>query len=306
MAPSIFSIVPDGAVRRRPSDLVRVALAAVVVALTGIAATNHLTDLEHDVYDFFTAAPTALDWVFRAGYWSLPAMVVAVIIGAIVGRHVRMVLTIVLAGAATVIAGFALDAAIGTKTSESLANVGADLTNGAPDYPPIALAVAAAAVLAAGPYLTRPTRRFAWILVLVSACSAVILVEGLPAAVIGVIALAWGLAAAAQFALGTPVGTPSLSEVVNAVDDLGLPIPDLALADDQTWGEAASSAPSTATAWSSAFSVRRDRRQRVRQAAALDPLQGHRAVVDPVACPTGRAPRTCCCSRTAPVYGYPR
>lgn len=238
MAPSIFSIVPDGAVRRRPSDLVRLALAGVVVVLTGVAATNHLTGLEHDVYDFFTAAPTALEWVFRAGYWSLPAMVAAVIIGAIVGRHVRMVLTIVLAGTATAIAGFALDAAIGTKTSESLANAGADLTNGAPDYPPIALAVAAAAVLAASPYLTRPTRRFARILVLVSAFSAVVLVEGLPAAVVGGIALAWGLAAAAQFALGTPAGTPALSEVKGALDDLGLSIPDLTLADEQTWGEA--------------------------------------------------------------------
>jgi uncharacterized membrane protein YbhN (UPF0104 family)/tRNA A-37 threonylcarbamoyl transferase component Bud32 len=238
VTPSIFSIVPDGAVRRRPSDLVRVVLAVVVIAVTGLLAANDFTDLENDVYDFFTAAPSSLEWLFRAGYWSLPAMVAAVLVGAIVGRHVRMVVTIALASATTAIAGFALDAAIGTKSSESLADAGADLTKGAPEYPPIAFAVAAAAVLAASPYLTRPTRRFARTLVLVSAACAIILVEGLPAAVVGAIALAWGLAAATQFALGTPAGTPALSEVRSALDDLGLSVTDLSLADDQTWGEA--------------------------------------------------------------------
>ena len=51
---------------------------------TGIGAANDFSNVEHDVYDFFTAAPTELDWLFRVGYWSLPAMVVAVIVGAII------------------------------------------------------------------------------------------------------------------------------------------------------------------------------------------------------------------------------
>ena len=115
LAPTIFSIVPDGAVRRRPSDVVRAVFAALVVVLTGIAAANHLTGVEHSVYDFFTGAPEALDWLFQVGYWVLPALVAAVLIGALIGRHGRMVASMVLAAGATAAAGFALDAAIGTR-----------------------------------------------------------------------------------------------------------------------------------------------------------------------------------------------
>ena len=231
--------MPDGAVRRRPSDLVRVVAAALVVALTGVAAVNHLTGVEHSIYDFFTGAPAAIDWLFQLGYWLLPALVGAVVIGALVGRHGRMVASIGLAAGATAAAGFALDAAIGAKTSDALANAGADLSQGAPDYPPIAFAVAAAAVLVVVPYLTRPTRRLASALVVIAAVSAVVLVEGLPAAVLGGLALAWGMAAAVQFALGTPAGTPAVSEVAAALADLGLPAEELALTDDQSWGEGA-------------------------------------------------------------------
>ncbi len=168
----------------------------------------------------------------------LPVLVGAVVIGALVGRHGRMVASIALATGATAAAGFALDAAIGAKTSDALANAGADLTRGAPDYPPIAFAVAAAAVLVAIPYLTRPTRRLCGVLVIIAAVSAVVLVEGLPAAVIGGLALAWGMAAAVQFTLGTPAGTPAVSEVAAALTDLGLSADGLALADEQSWGEA--------------------------------------------------------------------
>ena len=230
--------MPDGAVRRRPSDVVRVVSAALVVVLTGIAAANHLTGVEHSVYDFFTGAPEALDWLFQVGYWMLPVLVAAVLIGALVGRHGRMVASIALAAGATAAAGFALDAAIGAKTSDALANAGADLSHGTPDYPPIAFAVAAAAVLVVLPYLTRPTRRLASTLVIIAALSAVVLVEGLPAAVLGGLALAWGIAAAVQFALGTPAGTPAVSEVAAALADLGLPADELALAEAQVWGEA--------------------------------------------------------------------
>jgi uncharacterized membrane protein YbhN (UPF0104 family) len=225
-------------VRRRPSDLVRVVLAALVVAVTGVAATKHLTAVEKSVYDFFSSAPSALDWAFRVGYWLLPTAALAIVVGAIVGRHVRMVIAIAIAAAATAAIGVALDAAIGSTTSEALARAGADLTHGAPDYPPIALAAAAGAALVAGPYLTRPTRRTVRVLVGVAAISAVVLVEGLPAAVVGAIALAWGVAAAVQFGLGTPAGTPAVGEVRAALHDLGLDVDALTLADEQMWGEA--------------------------------------------------------------------
>jgi uncharacterized membrane protein YbhN (UPF0104 family) len=237
VAPSIFSIVPDGAVRRRPSDIVRVVLAALLIAVTGWT-TSELSDFEHDVYDFLTSAPSELDWLFRLGYWLLPAIVAAIVAGTIVARRVRLALSVAIAAAATWVAGLALDAVIGGNTASSLTRAGADLSSGAPDYPPIAFAVAAAAALAATPYLTRPTRRIVHVLVIIAAVCAIILVEGLPGAVVGGLALAWGIAAAVQFGLGTPAGTPSKGEVEQALTELGIGTVTLELSADQQWGEA--------------------------------------------------------------------
>ena len=230
--------MPDGAVRRRPSDLVRVALAAIAVTLTALTVRD-MSGAETWVYEFLTSAPTELDWIFQLGYRLLPAAVVAIVVATIVSRRWRLGLSVGLAAGVTLIVGHVLDALISSTTSDALAQAGADVERGgAPDYPPIALAVASAAVLAAAPYLTRPARKGLRLLVVLAAICAVILVEGLPAAVVAGLALAWGIAALVQFAIGTPAGTPSTYEVEQALTDLGVEFASLDLASDQVWGEA--------------------------------------------------------------------
>jgi uncharacterized membrane protein YbhN (UPF0104 family) len=238
LAPSIFSIVPDGAVRRRPSDLVRAVLATIVVAVTAWVAGD-LSGVEKGVYEFLTSAPEDLDWLFQIGYRLLPAMVIAIVVATVLSKRWRLGLTALIAAAVTFGLGLALDAAVGAQTSDALIDAGADVTRqGAPDYPPIALAVASAAVLAAGPYLTRPTRKVVKFLVVLSAVCAIILVEGLPEAVVAALALAWGVAALVQFALGTPAGTPTVGEVEDALRGLAIDVTAVSLASDQVGGEA--------------------------------------------------------------------
>ena len=60
----IFGIVPDEAVRRHPSDLVRVGVAAFLVVITSVLA-RHLTQLEKAGYDLVVSIPEAL----RDGLW---------------------------------------------------------------------------------------------------------------------------------------------------------------------------------------------------------------------------------------------
>ncbi len=234
----MFSIVPDGAVRRRPSDVVRAVIATAIVAVTAFAEGD-LTNFERDIYDFFTSAPPELDWVFQLTYRLLPVVVVIVLVASVVARRWRLSLSVAIAGGVTWIVGLVLDAAVGAQTVDSLRDAGADLARGgAPDYPPVTLAAAAAAVLAAAPYLTRPSRKVVRGLVVVSALSAIVLVEGLPGAVLGGLALAWGIASLVQLALGTPAGTPSTGEVAEALTDLGVDYAALDLAPQQIWGEA--------------------------------------------------------------------
>ena len=52
----IFGIVPDEAVRRHPSDLVRVGVAAFIIVVTAVLA-RHLTQLEKAGYDLVVSIP---------------------------------------------------------------------------------------------------------------------------------------------------------------------------------------------------------------------------------------------------------
>jgi uncharacterized membrane protein YbhN (UPF0104 family) len=236
LAPSIFSIIPDGAVRRRPSDVVRCALAALGVVVTA-ASVQVVSDTEHDVYDLLTDVPRDLDWIFRIGYWALPAVVVAIAIGAIVARRTRLGLALALSAALALVIGLVLDAVVGAEAADNLRATGADLSRGAPDYPPIAFAVAVAAVFAGRAYLTRPAKRIVDLLILFGAISAIVLIEGLPAAVVGALAIAWGVASAVRLVFGTPAGTPTTSEVRAALHEWDIEPATLELASEQVWGE---------------------------------------------------------------------
>src|SRR5690349_10931468 len=82
--PEIFGIVADGAERRRPSDLVRVALAVVTVAVT-VGAAEWLGPLERWSQELVDKMPGDLDPVFAIFYpWALVVVAGAVVVAAVV------------------------------------------------------------------------------------------------------------------------------------------------------------------------------------------------------------------------------
>ena len=109
---------------------------------------------------------------------------------------------------------------------------------GLPSFPVVLLAVAAAVVLIASAYLTRPARHLVMALLGAAVVSAILLTLGLAADVIGGLAVGWGVAAALRFAVGSPEGTPSIAKVVAALTELGVEASDLRLTPEQVWGEA--------------------------------------------------------------------
>ena len=66
-SPAVFGVVPSGANRRRPTDIVRVGVAAIAVVVTGIGA-HVLAPVEQKIFDLLTALP---GWFMRA---SLPRL----------------------------------------------------------------------------------------------------------------------------------------------------------------------------------------------------------------------------------------
>src|SRR4051812_45699537 len=104
--PAVFGIVAEGAERRRPSDMVRLAVAALLVVAT-VAAAEWLSPVEQWAQDLLDKLPGDLDPVLTVLYpWAVVIGAVGVVVAAIVARRVRLGLAIALAGLAS--AGVAL------------------------------------------------------------------------------------------------------------------------------------------------------------------------------------------------------
>jgi len=233
---SVFGIVAAGAVRRRPSDIGRVIVAVVVITAISVSA-QAVTSLEARVYDLVAALPEGLTGLFEVLY-RLSGLVAGVLaVSALIARRGRLVLTLLLAFAVGLGVAAALSGLV--DITQALEAVGTDVRGPNPDFPVVPLAASLAVLLAARPYLTRPTRRMVEIVFWLSALAAVYLAEGLPVSVMASLVLSWGAAAVAHFALGSPGGTPAIRQVAGSLRELGVPNDGLELAPEQSWGHTA-------------------------------------------------------------------
>jgi uncharacterized membrane protein YbhN (UPF0104 family) len=234
---SAFQIVAEGAERRRPSDLVRVGLAVVLVVLTA-ASTAWLRPVESWAQDVIDGLPGDLGPVYAIFYpWAVLISAGAVAVAAVVARRLRLGLTIALAGVGSLAVGLALRGAVGAHITDALSSAGIDLERGSHVYPAVPLGVAVAMISAAVPYLTVPLRRGLHVLVALAGVAAVVSGDALVLAVVAGLAVGWGTAAIVHLALGSPAGTPSDSDVRSALQELGVAASDLHLDADQDWGE---------------------------------------------------------------------
>ncbi len=218
--PTIFGLVPDGATRRRPSDVV----AAVVVTLLVVVAAwmaRHPGDVGKWTFELVTDLPEGVRNAFRVVYLAGCISVTVALVGAfVVRRHVRLAVSMAAAGLTTWVIGLGILAVLDPSAARIAAGLGG--TGEAPGFPAVRLAAAVSVLFVAAPYLTRPARRLLHAVLLVSAVSAVLAVEGLLTDVAGSVALGWGVAALVHLVTGSPAGTPSIEQVTDALHDLGL------------------------------------------------------------------------------------
>ncbi len=105
-----------------------------------------------------------------------------------------------------------------------------------PQFPVVRVAVVVAVLVAATPYLARPMRRLGWTIVVIISLAALALGLSVPAGV--VVGLGAGLvsAGAVMLIFGSPVGYPDVAGVTEALGRIGVHVPDLQIAPDQSWG----------------------------------------------------------------------
>lgn len=230
---SVFGIVDEGRIRRRPSDIAAVAVAAVLVALATAGAANG-TRIEAGIEELLASLPASLGALFDTLYRLGVALGGVLVVTALVSRRLRLIATLALAGATSWALALALRGVV--DQPDALVAAAGGLHGQEPDFPVVPLATTAALILAARPYLTRPARRLLEVGFWLTALGALGLGAGLPLAVIASLVLGWGLAALAHLAFGSPAATPSERQVERSLDDLGVPSDHLVLAPEQIWG----------------------------------------------------------------------
>ena len=105
-----------------------------------------------------------------------------------------------------------------------------------PAFPILRVAVLTALVVVASPHLTRPVRRFGWLMIGLVAISGFGLGLGLPGDAVGGFGLGLAVGGTILLTFGSPAGYPDPSAVIAALADFGLIVKGIHPADDQSWG----------------------------------------------------------------------
>lgn len=230
---SVFGIVAPGELRRRPSDIARVAGATVLLLLLATTA-GRSSAVEKELLDLLDVLPDALVGLAQATQYAAMAGAVALLVTSVAARRPRLLFTLLLAGAVALGVAAWLDVAV--DPADDLLAAGRAVRDHEPDFPVATLATSLAVLRAARPSLTRPARRLLEALVWLGVLGAAYLSIGIPGSLVASIALAWGAAAVAHLALGSPGGTPSTSQVRRSLAELGVEVERLVLTEDQDWG----------------------------------------------------------------------
>ena len=221
--------------RRLTADLVKFPLAVVFVTATARHALDPSV-VEQQVNRLFTSLPDNLHPVLRAlsdigTLWGVALVAVA----GLAARRYRLATVLALSGALAWFLGRFLGLLVAHHSVGSAFTGVFDGTDPG-EYPAVHLAVVAAVVMTAAPYLTRPVRRLGYLLAVFMLLATLTLGVGGVDDVAGALALAWGIAAFLHLALGSPAGRPTTAQVAAALAELNHPVERVELDPKQSRG----------------------------------------------------------------------
>ena len=216
-----------GTTRRRASDVFRLGLAIVVVAVS-IPVMRANSDAELRIVHVMHPPPNAISWLVTLVFWLGSAGVIGllVIVGLLVPRLTAVRWT-ALAAVLTLVVCVLLGQLLGPSAGRPPADELAGLDTG---YPVTQLAVTIAMAATALPYLSRPLHRAVSFLITLAVLASISGGQALPVNAVSSVALGWGVAAALHLAVGSPVGLLSPAEVAEWIADLHVAVADIARA----------------------------------------------------------------------------
>lgn len=211
---------------RRPTDLVRIAMAAAVVLVCLLIATAQgVNPVESAIFTELERLPrwSAHAWQVLTWAGSWPGVALAAGLALYAGR-VRLGASLLCAGVTAWLLVLLVQALSATRplptdvVTTALRGPG----QGGFDFPSVHSAVVAALATAAGPYLVRTLRDTSWVLVFLVAVADVFRGTHLPVGVLAGVALGWGTGTLFHLVLGAPGRRTSEQAMRVALEDVGL------------------------------------------------------------------------------------
>lgn len=208
---------------RHPRDLIRLAVAAVVLTLcsllVGYSAVN---PVEAAIFDQIGTIPDASYWVWRVLDWagSWPG-IVAVGAVALYLKRIRVGFKCLAGGAAAWGIALLISAFLGGRSVPAAA-LGLPASLHTLTYPAQQVAVAAVLVTITGPYLSRGVRAAGWLVVVLVAVAEVHLGVHLPLGALAGGVLGWGVGTLFHLVWGAPGRRTSDAAIRRELDLAGL------------------------------------------------------------------------------------
>jgi glycosyltransferase 2 family protein len=231
----MFAPVGDGQRRRRGSDGVRLAIAAL--ALVGCVLVIHYNSrIDRAIVQVIHPPPRSITWLVTVVYQAGSIGVVIVLVGlALVARRWVIARDLALSAAGAAAVSGILVLLLGSRGGRPSGIVinGYDLT-----FPVLQIALFMAVATAALPYLARSVQRLIEIFIALVALASAVGGHGLPLNVLGSLAIGWGATALVRLIFGSPLGLPSTDDVQLLLAELGIRSSHVHPARRQVWGVA--------------------------------------------------------------------
>ncbi len=213
---------------RRPTDVVLLAGTSITIAILTLLVSAGATPVNDAVAGFIDAIPVNLDWFWSLTVDALLVWAVVFLVIAVVARH-RLALQQVVAGMLALGAALLAGSAAGADWT---AMVGSVLATAPPAvYPGMRLALATALIVTTSPHLSRPLRHSGRAILAVGALGVIALGVTSPLGAIAGLAVGMAAGSLTNLVFGSPGGRLSLSQVGDALADLGVTATDLRHAD---------------------------------------------------------------------------
>ena len=214
-------------IERSPADILRVVVAAVIVVVVVVIESifgDTLVDFASSLLRGFDAVP---EWFVRVVVFAARALALIVLGGglvwAVIQRRWRMLVTVVVAGVVGGLLMALIENAVDSGTGRTVSEVKVGLLGREAVATTQGIAVVAAALTAAAPWLSRRWRRAGWalivLLVVLGLIDSPVSFDPIEAAFVG-----WVSGAAVLVALGAPSRRPTPAAVESGLAAVGVPV----------------------------------------------------------------------------------